>query len=92
MIRKPMVIAYDISDNKRRRQVFNVLKRWRLDGQKSVHECFLTSRQAEELLLQLGPLIDQTTDCLLFAWVDRKRGFLWSGKKPLTASGMKRIN
>ena len=73
MARKPAVIAYDISSDKRRRRVARCLKAWRLDGQYSVFECRLTDREAEELFLELIDLIDTESDCLLLAWMDNAR-------------------
>ena len=73
MKRKPVVIAYDITSNKRRRQLFRVLKRWRLDAQYSVFESRLTSAEAKELFLQLTELMDLETDSLLLAWLDKSR-------------------
>jgi len=73
MRRKPVIIAYDISSNKRRRKVFRVLKQWRLDAQYSVFECRLTGAEARELFLQLTDLLDPETDSLLLAWLDKTR-------------------
>lgn len=73
MPRKPAVIAYDIVQDKRRRQVARCLKIWRLDGQYSVFECRLTEREAEELFLELVELINTDTDALMLAWIDNKR-------------------
>jgi CRISPR/Cas system-associated endoribonuclease Cas2 len=64
------VIAYDIASNRRRRAVLRVLREWRIDGQYSAHECRLGRREAEELFLQLGALIDPLSDRLLLAWTD----------------------
>ncbi len=71
--RKPVVIAYDISSNKRRRQVFNCLQTWQLDKQYSLFECLLTQSEADELFLQLTTLIDSDEDYLLLAWLDNHR-------------------
>lgn len=73
MRRKPVVIAYDIVSNKRRRRLFKVLKQWKLDAQYSVFECRLTRPEAEELFLQLTGLLDENTDSLLLAWLDKGR-------------------
>lgn len=62
------IIAYDITSNRRRSRVLRVLKRWRLGGQKSVHECNLSHAEATELYLQLHELIDPACDRLLLAW------------------------
>ena len=69
MTRKPAIVAYDISADATRRQVYKILLEWRLDGQKSVHECVLSPAEAQELFLQLGEAIDPATDRLLLAWV-----------------------
>jgi len=73
MRRKPAVIAYDIQSNKRRRKLFRVLKQWKLAAQYSVFECKLTRNEAEELFLQLTELMDEETDSLLLAWLDKSR-------------------
>lgn len=73
MSRKPVVIAYDIANNKRRRRVARCLKTWRLDGQFSLFECRLTDTEAQELFLQLIDLIDTDEDHLLLAWMDNTR-------------------
>ena len=69
MKRRPAIIAYDIRNPLRRRRVYKRLQQWRIDGQKSVHECLLATREAEELYLQLSELIDDDTDRLLLAWL-----------------------
>ncbi len=73
------MIAYDISDNKNRAKIYRILKEWRLDGQKSVHECKLTGQQAEELFLQLSEIIDTKTDNLLMIWIEHRRKILARG-------------
>lgn len=69
MQRKPIVIAYDIHNPLRRRRVHQRLAQWRIDGQKSVHECLLTEREAEELYAQLCELIEPASDRLLLSWL-----------------------
>lgn len=84
MSRKPAIVAYDISANHTRRQVHKILLEWRLDGQKSVHECVLSPAEAQELFMQLGAAIDKNTDRLLLAWVAPYR--------PLHARGVGRVD
>ena len=79
MQRHPAVIAYDISANRTRRQVRRILLEWRLDGQKSVHECLLSRAEAQELFIQIGEAIDQETDRLLLAWLTTRRPVLARG-------------
>ncbi len=78
-VRKAVVIAYDIADRKSRNRVLRILKEWRIDGQKSVHECWLTIREAEEIFLQLVEWIDPETDLLLLAWLEPQREMLCRG-------------
>ncbi|MDD5392727.1 MAG: CRISPR-associated endonuclease Cas2 [Thiothrix sp.] len=73
MKRSAAVIAYDIVENSRRRQVHRCLKAWGLASQYSLFECQLGSREAEELFLQLSGLIDPQTDSLMLAWMDKQR-------------------
>jgi CRISPR-associated protein Cas2 len=77
--RQPIVIAYDVTDRRNRAKVLRILKAWRLDGQKSVHECRLTTSQAEELFLQLSDWIAPESDHLLFAWLQPHRRVLCRG-------------
>lgn len=82
---RPIIVAYDISSNKTRAGVRKVLKEWNLDRQKSVYECRLTQRQAEELFLQLSSAIDTETDNLIMAWVEPRRRVLAKGLGKNTA-------
>ena len=70
---RPCVVAYDIAADRIRRRVLRVLRAWRIDGQKSVHECWLRPSEAEELFVQLAELIDPDTDRLLLSWVQTRR-------------------
>ena len=76
----PCIVAYDIRSNKIRRRVLRTLRQWRIDGQKSVHECRLTLSEAEELFVQLAELIDPDTDRLLLSWVQTRRRGAARGK------------
>lgn len=73
MRRRPAIIAYDVSCNKRRRRLFRCLQGWSLESQYSLFECNLTTREAEELFLQLTELLDGDEDKLMLAWVDSRR-------------------
>lgn len=84
MSRSPVIIAYDISADQTRRRIYKILLEWRLDGQKSVHECVLSAAEAQELFIQLGQAIDPATDRLLLAWVAPRR--------PLFARGAGRVD
>ena len=71
-MRRPVVIAYDVSEERTRRRLLRLLRGWRIEGQLSVHECLVSSREAEELYIQLRELIDEG-DRLLLAWLDPAR-------------------
>jgi CRISPR-associated endonuclease Cas2 len=73
MKRNAAVIAYDIVEDIRRRQVHRCLKAWGLASQYSLFECQLSMREAEELFLQLTALIDLQTDSLMLTWMDTQR-------------------
>lgn len=79
MGRQPIVIAYDVARDDYRRQIYQTLSNWRLDGQQSVHECRLTRAEAQELFIQLCAFIDPATDQLLFAWLTPDRPVLARG-------------
>jgi CRISPR-associated protein Cas2 len=78
-MRKPVIIAYDIRSNKNRSRVRKILQDWKLDGQKSVCECFLSRNEAEELVLQISSYIDRTSDNILIAWLAPDRPVLKIG-------------
>lgn len=84
MKRKTAIIAYDVSDTRRRKRLCRKLKAWSLDGQYSVFECLLTPREATALFLDLAEQIDDRTDRLLLVWLDNSRKS-WSllDKRPL---------
>ena len=73
MKRRPVVIAYDIISDKRRRRLFRCLQAWKLDSQYSLFECRLSQKEAEELFIQLTHLLDSEEDALLLAWLDGGR-------------------
>jgi CRISPR-associated endonuclease Cas2 len=73
MKRNAAVIAYDIVEDSRRRQVHRCLKAWGLASQYSLFECQLTSSDAAALFQQLTDLVDTQTDSLLLAWMDNSR-------------------
>jgi CRISPR-associated protein Cas2 len=69
----PYVFAYDISDNHRRKEVLKCLKRWRVDGQYSVHETWLRPFQMRDLSVELVGLIDRQDDSLLVCRLDQRK-------------------
>lgn len=69
---RPYLFAYDITEPKRSRLVLKCLRRWRIDGQLSVHETFLSPDQAEEIAIELLDYIDPGTDRLLLARLSQR--------------------
>lgn len=74
------LFAYDIRDDRVRRQALKTLREWRLDGQRSVHECQVDAIQARRLFEHLGAALDPATDAWLFTWVEGHRAVLARGK------------
>ncbi len=60
------VIAYDISDNRRRNRLFKALKHFGTPVQESVFECHLTPNQFAQMRQQIERLIDPETDQLRY--------------------------
>lgn len=71
--RRHAVLAYDIPCNRRRGRVLRVVEPWRIDGQKSVHECLLTPAEADALLAKVRAMVEPAEDCVLLLWSDRQR-------------------
>lgn len=85
MSRRLAVIAYDIESHRTRRRVHRILQEWRLDGQRSVHECCLSEAEATELFVQLAEVIDQESDRLLLAWLAMHRPAMARGRGRIEA-------
>ncbi len=84
--RTPFVFSYDISSPKQARAVRRCLRRWRLDGQLSVHEVILTPPEAEALGVELVDLVDPKTDSLILFRLSRRGDgpvYALSSKTPL---------
>lgn len=65
-MRQAFIITYDISDPKRLRRVFRLLRGYGEHLQLSVFRCELTRREYLELRSQLGEIIHQDADQVLF--------------------------
>jgi len=68
----PYLFAYDVSDNRRRGQLLKVLKRWRVDGQYSVHETMLRPSQVNALCSELVDLTEHHDDLLMMTRLSQK--------------------
>lgn len=61
-----VVITYDISEDKRRTKIHNILKSYGQWVQYSVFQCDLTKTQYAKLRHRLNKQIDPETDSILF--------------------------
>ncbi len=60
------VVAYDISDNKRRLKVVKILEKLGVRINYSVFECMLTRTQLETLQKEIAPLINKKEDTVAY--------------------------
>lgn len=76
-----VVVAYDISDDRRRNRVAVVLEGYGQRVQESVFECWMDSRQLAELQSRLNSEIDAHEDRVRFYRLCRKdtRAVIWDG-------------
>jgi CRISPR-associated protein Cas2 len=63
--KKFTVIAYDVTEDKRRNKVADLLELHGTRRNKSVFECMLTDSQLNKIRAELPKLIDATTDTVL---------------------------
>ncbi|WP_460177479.1 CRISPR-associated endonuclease Cas2 [Thermodesulfovibrio hydrogeniphilus] len=66
------IIAYDISDHQRLAKVSNFLKGYRIGGQKSVYECFLTEGELKFVTSKLRRLIHPGFDRIHVFVMDKR--------------------
>jgi CRISPR-associated endonuclease Cas2 len=65
---RPTLVAYDIRSDQRRARALKVIERFRCGGQKSMHECWLSIREAHSLAAELADVLDLRSDRALMAW------------------------
>jgi CRISPR-associated protein Cas2 len=73
-MRQTYVVAYDISDPKRLRRVYKLMKGYGEHIQLSVFRCELTHRALVELRARLGAIIHYDEDQVLFVDVGPEEG------------------
>jgi CRISPR-associated protein Cas2 len=61
-MRRPYLIAYDVTDQRRLTKVRDTLKAYSTGGQKSVYECWLTPAELVDVTETLRGLIEATED------------------------------
>lgn len=80
MGRSLYVIAYDIGDATRQRKVRERLTHYRVSGQKSCFECWLTLADLQRLLTELAGLIKPDADRLHCVSLDPRMQILCAGQ------------
>lgn len=73
-MRQTYVVSYDISDPKRLRKVFKLMKGYGEHIQLSVFRCELTHRALVELRARLGAIINHEHDQVLFVDIGPEEG------------------
>ena len=66
MARRHYLVTYDVADDKRRNQIFDLLMGHGDHAQYSVFFCELGAGEKVQLEVQLGALLNRTEDQLLF--------------------------
>lgn len=83
-MRNSYLVAYDICDPKRLRQVFKTMRAWGDHLQLSVFECQLTRLELVRLRAELGEIIHHVEDQVLFVDLGPGEG---RGDRVITALG-----
>ena len=73
-MRQTYIVTYDISDDKRLRKVFKVMKGWGDHLQYSVFRCELSRRELVELRTALSEVIHFQEDQILFVDIGPQSG------------------
>lgn len=80
------VVIYDVSDDKRRKRVFNLLEGYGRRVQFSAFECLLNDRKFEELRVRLAKVVRMDEDSVRFYPISRHtlgQVVIW-GEPPLS--------
>ena len=64
-----VVVAYDISDDRRRHKIAKVLMQYGLRCNESVFECMLSDSKLLKLKQQLAKLVDEKKDSILYYYL-----------------------
>lgn len=83
-MRNSYLVCYDISDDKRLRRVFKIMRGWGDHLQFSVFECQLTRMDVARLKAELAEVIHHTEDQVLFVDLGPAEG---RGDRVITALG-----
>lgn len=78
MHRQWYLISYDIADPRRLQKIGRILRGYKVEGQKSFCECWLTPSERDRLLAYLQAQIDPACDRIhAFSLDPRRRPLLW---------------
>ncbi len=61
-----VVVAYDITNNRKRYRVVKILKKYGVPVNKSVYECMVTASQLEKIQQKMEKIIDKSTDQIVY--------------------------
>ncbi len=77
--RRLYLVAYDVGHPGRGTRVLDAVKGYATGGQKSVHECWLTSGERQELMSAIGERIDPSEDSVVLLRLDPRSATLTLG-------------
>lgn len=66
------LVAYDIADHRRLARVHRYLLGWKIGGQKSFYECWLTRAELVQVMGELAELIDPVEDRIHIFQLDER--------------------
>jgi len=61
-VKRLWLVAYDVTDARRLRRVFRLLRQWGVPVQYSVFECHLSDSEVERLAQALADALDEAAD------------------------------
>ena len=64
-----LVVAYDVTDSKRRLKIASELENYGKRVQYSVFECYLEEEESDRLMAALGNIVDPTEDSVRFYFI-----------------------
>jgi CRISPR-associated protein Cas2 len=79
MKRHLYLVAYDVAEAHRLRQVLEAVKAWRASGQRSVAECWMSPGERDSLAGTLASVLDDTVDRLHVLRLDPRQPALLFG-------------
>lgn len=64
-----IVVAYDVSDDKRRQKIVKILVNYGVRSNYSVFECVLTETQVNTMKKRLEKIVESKSDCVLYYYL-----------------------